>query len=208
VTIHFRLRPFTVCNASELGRQLSSIVKKPANSRLAVDFPSLWENYGDPVTAVRTVEARQQSMRVNRRFIALAVELGETQASAQIYGVTTFHVLRLPGRLLRVGPHTAVWLDSERPATLKGIGPELLRTRVNWLLDNTQFSGRLWTIIRTDHAASLRSWEMASYPLAMERKGRPQSYPDLDGIQRPRQLFVSKDRVEKARALREKRRRS
>lgn len=204
MNLHLELRPFTdFRNPDTLATQLSEIVRKPINHRLVVDFPNIWDLYGDTGQAKRTVAQRRAEMAINPQFAALAVILGQDKATARVCGVTTMLVRRICGPRLTRGTHTAMWLDGDREPELREVGPALLLHRLEWALDHPEFTGPLWTVIRTGNRRSRYVWERPIYPMTLARVGRPHAYRRLDGVREQRQLYRSLLTLEQARALAE-----
>ncbi len=193
------LRPFTAFDAGRLGRRLSEIVADPANQRLAVDFPHLKGVYGSPQAGAETVRSRQNSMAQERTYAALAVMLGATETTAQVYGVVSVGMASIPRLGSGRGPQTATWLDANRPEYLMRIGRPLMRARIRWLLAQHAYTGRLWTVIRPENKGSLSVWTHSGYQLTFRTVGRPRSFERLDGISTPRQLFVAAQSLESLR---------
>jgi hypothetical protein len=198
MTVYVALKPFTTFEADELGGRLHEIVTAPENRRLTTDFPAIKKIYGNPKTAVETVRTRQNDMRKEPDYAALAVMIGTTKHSARIYGTTSMLAAPVPSTG-EPGVNLAAWLDANRGAELLGVGRELLRARLLLLLDNKNFTGKVWTVIRPDNRGSMSVWTQGGYPMELLQAGKPRSYKDVDGVSTPRQLFISAKTLEEAR---------
>jgi len=198
VTPYIALVPFTKFSTKELGERLHEIVSAPENQRLATDFPALHDVYGSAKAAYKAVKGRQEDMRKEPDYAALAVMIGVSKQAARVYGATSMLTSQVP-RSGEPGVNLAIWLDANRPKAFRNIGHELLRMRIHYLLANKAFLGKIWTVIRSGNRASLDVWQRGGYPAALLPVNKPASYEEVDGVQAPRQLFVSAQTLEELR---------
>jgi len=196
---YLKLIPFTAFNAESLGNNLAAIVRKPTNSRLFVDFPHLRKTYGDADTATTAVRERQQDMEAEPTYMAMAVILGTSQETAEVRGAVSMNCLPIPLPHQIMGVHTAAWLAPNRPRELKGVGQQLLKLCIEWLIRLSAFNGPLWSLIRPGNKGSRPVWADAKGPLTFKVHGKAEPRPDLDGITTPRELFVSTQPIESLR---------
>lgn len=193
------LEPFTTFDSATLGGQLSVIVTTSWNT-LKRDFPHLFDSYGDPSRARERVEQIQRDMVDSSQFVAMAVTVGRSSRIRQTIGVTTFIQREIPNQSGKTGPHMAIWLDPNRPDGFEHIGLEVMAKRLAFLIANSTFSGRIWTIIRPDNRASLRAWKQRYGAVIFKAIDSPHSYKEVDGITNaPRQLFTSTKLLEELR---------